>query len=81
MASSEQATRVTAQGGRGGRNAGAEGSSVIGDRGQAAASLGPDMIGHVNPHYLTEVRNPRIHMQRTTVLPSATKISSSEESW
>lgn len=50
MASSEQATRVTAQGGTGGRNAGAEGSSVIGDGGQAAGSLGPDMTGHVNPH-------------------------------
>ena len=50
MASSEQARRITAQGGRAGRNAGAEGSSAIGDGGQAAASLGPDMIGHVNPH-------------------------------
>ena len=50
LASSEQARRVTAGGGRGSRNAGAEGASVIGDGGQAAASRMPDVTGHVNPH-------------------------------
>ena len=28
----------------------AEGSSAVGDRGQAAISLMPDVMGHANPH-------------------------------
>ena len=47
---SEQARRVTDWRMEGVGDARAEGSSAIGDRGQAAISFMPYMIRHVNPH-------------------------------